>query len=58
MARPSRRSGSTLELLPELTDADLEELGLPLGPRKKLLKAIAGRDDAACARSGHGATSG
>ena len=30
------------EVLPELTDADLEKLGLPLGPRKKLLKAIAG----------------
>jgi class 3 adenylate cyclase/DNA-binding CsgD family transcriptional regulator len=30
------------EVLPELTEADLEKLGLPLGPRKKLLKAIAG----------------
>ena len=29
-----------LEALPELTDADLKELGLPLGPRRKLLKAI------------------
>ena len=29
------------EVLPELTDADLRELGIPLGPRKKLLKAIA-----------------
>lgn len=28
------------ETLPELTDADLKDLGLPLGPRKKLLKAI------------------
>ena len=28
-------------LLPELTEGDLEKLGLPLGPRKKLLKAIA-----------------
>ena len=28
------------DVLPELTDADLRELGLPLGPRKKLLKAI------------------
>ena len=27
-------------LLPELTDADLKELGIPLGPRKRLLKAI------------------
>jgi predicted ATPase/class 3 adenylate cyclase len=29
------------EVLPELTEGDLEKLGLPLGPRKKLLKAIA-----------------
>ena len=29
------------EILPELTDEDLRELGIPLGPRKKLLKAIA-----------------
>ena len=30
----------TLEVLPELTEADLRELGLPLGPRKTVLKAI------------------
>jgi hypothetical protein len=30
------------EVFPELTEGDLEKLGLPLGPRKKLLKAIAG----------------
>jgi class 3 adenylate cyclase/tetratricopeptide (TPR) repeat protein len=30
------------EVLPELTDADLEKLGAPLGHRKRLLKAIAG----------------
>ena len=30
----------TPEVLPELTDADLRELGLPLGPRKMVLKAI------------------
>jgi class 3 adenylate cyclase len=30
-----------LEVLTELTDEDLEKLGIPLGPRKKLLKAIA-----------------
>ena len=30
----------TPEALPELTDADLRELGLPLGPRKVVLKAI------------------
>jgi class 3 adenylate cyclase len=29
------------EVLPELTEADLEKIGLPLGTRKKLLKAIA-----------------
>ena len=28
------------EVLPELTDADLRQLGIPLGARKKLLKAI------------------
>ncbi|MBR1166548.1 AAA family ATPase [Bradyrhizobium liaoningense] len=30
----------TSEILPELTEADLRELGLPLGPRKALLRAI------------------
>nr|WP_249789920.1 adenylate/guanylate cyclase domain-containing protein [Bradyrhizobium sp. BRP20] len=30
----------TSEILPELTEADLRELGLPLGPRKAVLKAI------------------
>jgi len=29
------------EVLPDLTDAELKELGIPLGHRKKLLKAIA-----------------
>jgi class 3 adenylate cyclase len=29
------------EVLPELTEADLETLEIPLGPRKKLLKAVA-----------------
>jgi class 3 adenylate cyclase/tetratricopeptide (TPR) repeat protein len=29
------------EVLPELNEGDLEKLGLPLGPRKKLLRAIA-----------------
>jgi hypothetical protein len=28
------------EVLPELDEADLERIGLALGPRKKLLKAI------------------
>ncbi len=30
-----------LEVLPELTEPDLEKIGIPLGPRKKLLKAVA-----------------
>ena len=30
----------TLDVLPELTEADLRELGLPLGPRKAVLRAI------------------
>ena len=34
-----------LEVLPELSDADLKDLGIPLGPRKKLLKAIAALGD-------------
>src|SRR3954470_10950644 len=29
------------DVLPELSDADLEKLGVPLGHRKKLLRAIA-----------------
>ena len=40
-----------LEVLPELTDADLKELGLPLGPRRKLLKAILALSDGADAKS-------
>src|SRR3982074_1946367 len=31
------------DVLPSLTDADFEKLGLPLGHRKKLLTAIAAR---------------
>ena len=30
----------TPDVLPELTEADLRELGLPLGPRKVVLQAI------------------
>jgi len=30
-----------LEILPELTEQDLKDLDIPLGPRKKLIKAIA-----------------
>ncbi len=36
-----RESEIDSEVLPELTDADLEKLGVPLGHRKRLLKAIA-----------------
>ena len=36
-----RESEITIAVLPELTEADLKELGLPLGPRKLLLRAIA-----------------
>ena len=36
-----RESEITAAVLPELTEADLKELGLPLGPRKLLLRAIA-----------------
>jgi class 3 adenylate cyclase/predicted ATPase len=37
------------DILPELTDSDLEKLGVPLGHRKRLLKAIAGLGVAAAA---------
>jgi class 3 adenylate cyclase/predicted ATPase len=30
-----------LSLLPELTEADLRDLGIPMGPRKQILRAIA-----------------
>jgi class 3 adenylate cyclase/tetratricopeptide (TPR) repeat protein len=36
-----RENEIDLEIIPELTEADLVTLGLPLGPRRKLLKAIA-----------------
>jgi class 3 adenylate cyclase/ABC-type lipoprotein export system ATPase subunit len=34
------------DILPDLTEADFEKLGISLGHRRKLLKAIAGRHDA------------
>ena len=37
------------ELLPEITDLDLQSLGISLGHRKKLLKAIATLTEAPCA---------
>ncbi|MGH8678913.1 MAG: SAM domain-containing protein, partial [Burkholderiales bacterium] len=36
-----------VEDLPELSEQDLEKLGIPLGPRKRLMKAIAGFNQAA-----------
>jgi class 3 adenylate cyclase len=36
-----------LDVLPELTEADLEKLGVAMGPRKRLLKAIADLNNAA-----------
>ena len=39
------------DILHELTESDLEKLGLPLGPRKRLLKAIVGLGAAATAPS-------
>jgi class 3 adenylate cyclase len=50
-----------LEVLPELTEADLESLGVLLGHRKKILKAIAGLSigaDGATARPEVSRTSG
>ena len=37
-----RESEIDAEVLPDLTEGDLSQLGLPLGHRKRLLKAIAG----------------
>jgi len=42
-----RASEIEADILPELTEADLEKLGLPLGPRKRILKAIANLGEAA-----------
>src|SRR5215470_554487 len=39
--RAFRENEIDAEVLPELTEADLATLGLPLGPRRKLLKLIA-----------------
>ena len=36
-----RENEIDVEVLPELTEADLEKIGVPLGHRKRLLKAIA-----------------
>ena len=37
-----RASEIDADILPELTDVDLRELGVPLGHRKRLLRAISG----------------
>ena len=37
-----RASEIAADILPELTDVDLEKLGVPLGHRKRLLRAISG----------------
>ena len=37
-----RENEIDIDILPELTEPDLEKLGVPLGHRKRLLKAIAG----------------
>ena len=41
-----RDSEIDADILPELTETDLEKIGLPLGPRKRILKAIQNLDDA------------
>ncbi|HZD26680.1 MAG TPA: adenylate/guanylate cyclase domain-containing protein, partial [Alphaproteobacteria bacterium] len=43
-AHAFRENAIDVDVLPELTDAALKELGLPLGHRLKLLKAIAALD--------------
>ena len=42
------------EVLPELEESDLESMGLALGPRKKLLKAIRALEPSQSADSGGG----
>jgi hypothetical protein len=42
-AEAFEREEIALDVLPDLTEKDLERIGLPLGPRKTLLRAAAGR---------------
>ncbi len=42
-----RENAIDLEIPPELTEADLEELGVVLGHRKRMLRAIAARAEGA-----------
>ena len=51
-----RESEIESDVLPELTETDLEKIGLPLGPRKRILKAIANLGGAEKA-SGEGSSS-
>jgi hypothetical protein len=43
-----RASEIDADILPELTEVDLEKLGVPLGHRKRLLRAISGLTAAGC----------
>jgi class 3 adenylate cyclase/predicted ATPase len=49
-----KENGVDTEVLPDLTDSDLEKLGVLLGHRKRLLKAIAGLSSAHRAESALG----
>ena len=51
-AKVFAENGIAGDILRELTDADLKELGLNLGDRKRLLKAIAALDACQSARNG------
>ena len=42
-----RENKIDVDVLPELTESDLSQLGVPLGDRKRFLKAIGGIDVAA-----------
>jgi hypothetical protein len=53
-----RDNAIDLEILPELTEADLEKLGVLLGDRKRMLRAIAALGAAAPGRSRSSACGG
>src|SRR5215831_6747333 len=40
LASPPQNASQIKDVLPELTEGDLEKLGMPLGDRKRLIKAI------------------
>lgn len=54
--RAFRDAEVTFEVLPDVTDADLRELGLPLGPRRAVLKAIRNLADASVVPAEAGST--